>query len=255
MDRRANNVPLTPGSKTRVLHTNTSDRQRITQTTKQHVPATHVSYPNTIHTQKQHNEKQKQDPGGRKGNESTNQRWKRNSSRPPLADKPSSRSAKESGGTGFQQEGGRRDPFSQPGDKGPDQGGGRENQTKRAPGPIAKHPGPRSAMDLDPGVKMQWAGGPNQAHIQETAGIETGGDLQLAPQNPLVKTPTNQKTTNPLITDKATRFLCYGLPSALGINAKELSVTSEGSSMKCSQRRSCIQSQTLGLSAKKSRNL
>ena len=88
-------------------------------------------------------------------------------------------------------------PFHNPGTKGPDQGGGRESQTKRAPGPIAKHPGPRSAMDLDPGVKMQWAGGPKQAHIQETAGIETGGDLQLAPQNPLVKTPTNQKKTNP----------------------------------------------------------
>ena len=77
---------------------------------------------------------------------------------------------------------------------------------------------------------MQWAGGPNQAHIQETAGIETGGDLQLAPQNPLVKTPTDQKKNKPLITNKATRFLCDGLPSALGINAKELSVTSEGSS-------------------------
>ena len=74
-------------------------------------------------------------------------------------------------------------------------------------------------MDLDLGVKMQWAGGPKQAHIQETAGKETGGDLQLAPQNPLLKAPTDQKN-KPHITNKATRFLCYGLPSALGINAK-----------------------------------
>ena len=67
-------VPLTPGSKTRVLHANTNERKKNKTNNKQHVPATHVSYQSTNHTQQTTQRKKKQDPGGRKGNESTNQR-------------------------------------------------------------------------------------------------------------------------------------------------------------------------------------
>ena len=63
-------VPLTPGSKTRVLQTNNNEREKKTkQTNKQHVSATHVSYQNNKIHNKQHKRKPKQDPGGRKGNE------------------------------------------------------------------------------------------------------------------------------------------------------------------------------------------
>ena len=51
VDRKANNVPLTPGSTTRVLRkTKKKTEQKKTQTSKQHVPATHVSYQSTNQT-------------------------------------------------------------------------------------------------------------------------------------------------------------------------------------------------------------
>ena len=54
-------------------------------------------------------------------------------------------------------------PFHNLGTREPDQKEGRKRQTRKAPGPIANHPGPRSTMELDPGVEMQWAGGPRSS--------------------------------------------------------------------------------------------
>ena len=60
--------PLTPGSKTRVLHANTNKGKQNKQTTnKQHVPATHVSYQSTKTDTTNNTKKNKARPRREKG--------------------------------------------------------------------------------------------------------------------------------------------------------------------------------------------
>ena len=95
---------------------------------------------------------------------------------------------------GHRQEGGRRDPVSLPRDKieleqteedeeedKTDRRRRRCLKNRKAPRPIANHPGPRSSMDLDPGVEMQWAGGPPAYHNRgEVRNKNPGRSIQTA---------------------------------------------------------------------------
>ena len=80
---------------------------------------------------------------------------------------------------------GKGDHFPQPWDR-RDQTENEEKHNRKAPEPIAKHPGPRSTMDLDPGVEMQWAGGP-----REDKGVTTTFTKQHGPER------SNSQNENP----------------------------------------------------------
>ena len=86
LDRKANNSSPNSRIKNQGLAEAKKGQKEKHKTNEQPVPATHLSYLKQEDTQKATQRKQKQDPGGRKGSESTNQRQKKDSYRPPPAD-------------------------------------------------------------------------------------------------------------------------------------------------------------------------
>ena len=167
MDRKANNVPLTPGSTTRVLQEakqKTKTRTTLPQASKQRVPATHISYQTQNKHSRQHKENKSKTPAGERGTSRPTKGGKEIPTAPllPTSHPPDPRRSRE--GRAISKRGVGGIPFHNLKTREQDQEEGRKRQTDRAPGPIANHPGPRSAMDLDPGVEMQWARGPRTEH-------------------------------------------------------------------------------------------
>ena len=123
---------------------------------------------------------------------------------------------------------------------------GQESKTKnkrdketdhRAPQPIANHPGPRSTMDLGPGVEMQGAGGPRRTCSQEPASNKTVAFNKAPLKKP--ETPHLTKTIHKTSKHKANRFRCLSLLAALSCYAERFSGPGEGNHVESSQRLSC----------------
>ena len=213
------NVPLTPGSTTRVLHKakkGQKDHHINNQTTR--ASNTRKLSKHNKHNKHTTQKKSSKTPAGERGTSRPTKGGKEIPAAPLLltSHPPDPRRSRE--GRACSKRGVGGIPFHSPGTIEPDQRGGRERQTERAPGPIANHPGPRSTMDLDPGVEMQGAGGRKRRAIKRPHAKKPA-----AINNSLLKTPSYRipLTKNKhLKTNKATRFLCCGLPSALGSNAK-----------------------------------
>ena len=172
----APSLPLTPGSTTKVLQPNNKKDIKTEQTTKQHVPTTHVSYQHKkAQTANKPKTKSKTSAGGGGTSRPTKGR-KKIPTAPllPTSHPPDPRRSRE--GRAISKRGGRRDPFPKPGDK-RTRNKKREGETDRkgAPQHIANHPGPRSTMNLDPGVEMHGSGGPELVVKEEKKGIKTPG--------------------------------------------------------------------------------
>ena len=134
-------------------------------TNKQHVPATHLVYQSKKHTKRTTDRKTKARPRREKGERIDLPIGKTEMPTAPLkltSHPPDPRRSRE--GRAISKRGVGGIPVSSLGTREPNQKEGRKRQTRKAPGPIANHPGPRSARDLDPGVEMQWAGGPRTEH-------------------------------------------------------------------------------------------
>ena len=71
------------------------------------------------------------------------------------------------------------------------------NKNRKAPRPIANHPGPRSTMDLDPGVEMQWAGGP-EAVAERKPQATKPVTLENSDPRPRRNVPLKHKKQKPL---------------------------------------------------------
>ena len=191
--RGPTSLPLTPESKTRVLQTNSKERKKTKQTTKQHVPATHVSYQSTKHTSNKPKEKNKTSAGERGTRRPTK-------GRKEIPTPPSCRLAilpvhERVGKDGLSTRGGRGIPFQNLGTREPETRRGRKRQTGEPPDPLQITRGQDQQWILTP-ESSNGPGSPKHIVKEEKKGIETPGPQPNHPEpreNTARGTPPTQK--------------------------------------------------------------
>ena len=160
MDRKANNS--TPNSRIKNQGLADEQQQKNEKQNKQTTRASNtrkLSNQSTKHTQ-QTTPRNEARPRREQGERVDQPKARKRSPPPPscrLAILPDPRRSRE--GRAINKRGVGGVPFQTWGQE--NQNNNKEKETdRRTPRPTANHPGPRSTMDLDPGVEMQWAGGP-----------------------------------------------------------------------------------------------